>query len=162
MKRKALLWIISALIIAAVLVGGYFYSQESQKGEEQKPAKSYNFLLADTTEKRTQGLSGRDFLSDDTVMFFDFEEDDICGIWMKDMKFSIDLVWIDSAFKIIDLKESVAPSTYPEIFSSISPCRYLIEVKEGFVKENAVEIGDKVSVDFNNSTLKITKNLQQP
>ncbi|MEK7519248.1 MAG: DUF192 domain-containing protein [Patescibacteria group bacterium] len=171
MKREILLLIIVAVLAVAVLVWGYFYSKEDQSrrsGEvgtlteaseknEQITMKSYNFSLVDSREKRAQGLSGRNSLPENTVMLFDFETDDICGIWMKDMKFSLDLIWIDSNFKIIDFKEEVALSTYPTVFTPISFCRYLIEVKEGFIKENNIALGDNVLVDFANFTLKITK-----
>ena len=103
MKRETLLWIIVALILATLLVWGYFYSQNPQKEEkEQIFTKSYNFLLADNIEERVQGLSGKDDLPDNTVMFFDLIEDEICGVWMKEMKFSIDAVWLNRDFKVID------------------------------------------------------------
>lgn len=169
MKGNTLLWISVAVLMAAVLIGGYFYFQNLKIEEEQITAKSYNFLLADTQEKRVQGLSGKDFLPSDTIMFFDFEKEDDCVIWMKDMKFSIDAIWLDSEFKVIDFQRGILVSSYP--FDTYAPfsrkfpfevflCRYLIETNEGFIKENAVQIGDNVLVDFTNSTLKVIKSLQ--
>lgn len=169
MNKRALLLIIVVVFAVGVLVGGYFYFQNLKEEknissfvEEQISNKDYKFLLADTPEKRVQGLSSRDGLPGATVMLFDFEKEDGCVIWMKDMKFSIDIIWLDNNFKVIDFKESASPDTYPTVFSPISSCRYVIEANDGLINENALKIGDKVSVDFNNSTLKITKNLQQP
>jgi uncharacterized membrane protein (UPF0127 family) len=167
-RISGLLLIGGTIVMVAFLIEIYFYFQELQKGKnniffvkEENSLKSYNFILSDTLEKRIQGLSGRDSLPDNTVMLFDFGKEDNCGIWMKDMKFSIDAVWLNSEFKVLDFKESISPDTFPQIFSSIFPCRYLIEAREGFVKENKIERGDKVSIDFVNLSLKITKNRPQ-
>lgn len=165
-NRMVLLWVGVTILTAAVLVGEYFYFQHN-KQEENLPivitmeGKPYKFLLADTPEERVQGLSGKDSLPSDTVMLFDFEKEDDCGIWMKNMKFTIDIIWLDNNFKVIDFKENASPETYPMVFSPISPCRYVVEANEGFVEHEVLQIGDKVSIDFDNSTLKIIRNLQQ-
>lgn len=109
---------------------------------------SYKFLLADTLQKRILGLSGKDSLPSDTVLLFSFQEDSDCGIWMKDMKFSIDAVWFDSDFKVIHLEENISPDTYPQVFSPSSSCRYFIEANAGFIKANDINVGDEVFVDF--------------
>lgn len=114
---------------------------------------SYSFLIADTPEKRKQGLSGIDSLPASTVLLFSFDTDSNCGIWMKNMKFSIDTIWLDRDFKVIDFKEKLSPLSYPEIFYPSLPCRYLIEAKEGFIKDNSVKISNKVFIDFENSKL---------
>jgi uncharacterized membrane protein (UPF0127 family) len=147
-------WLVIGIIL--ILLFSYFFQNRIKIffiEKENNFLKSYNFLLADTLEKRIQGLSGRDSFPPKTVMFFDFEKKDDCGIWMKDMKFSLDLLWLDDEFRVIDFKENISPSTFPEVFLPKSPCRYLIEAQEGFIKENAIQKGDKILVDFSNSLI---------
>ncbi len=115
--------------------------------------KSYTLLLADTKEKRNAGLSGKDSLPTNTVLLFSYEKNERCSVWMKNMKLSIDVVWLDDNFTVVDLKEGLSPDTYPKAFSPASPCRYFIEAKEGFIQANNIRINNKVSIDFANSLL---------
>ncbi|TSC75080.1 MAG: hypothetical protein G01um101430_581 [Parcubacteria group bacterium Gr01-1014_30] len=124
----------------------FFYRSVPKAETPEKP--SYSFLLADTPEKRIQGLSGMVSLPPNTVLLFSYDNNDSCGIWMKGMKFSIDVVWLDSNFRIIDFKEGLSLLSYPGVFSPVSPCRYFVEAQEGFIKANNIRIGDKVSINF--------------
>ncbi len=98
--------------------------------------------IADTTETRIKGLSGRDRLDDSHGLLFVFEKPDFYGIWMKEMKFAIDIVWLDENLSVVDFKKSVAPETFPEVFYPVSPALYVLELNAGFLDENSVKIGD--------------------
>ena len=45
---------------------------------------------------RIRGLSGRPFLAPGSGMLFIFDREDIHQIWMRDMRFPIDLIWMDA------------------------------------------------------------------
>lgn len=100
--------------------------------------------IADTYEKRELGLSGREALKKNTGMFFVFDEPDTYGFWMKDMKFNIDIIWLNVHGEIIYMKESVSPDTYPETFTPETEALYVLEVPAGFATEKHLEIGDKI------------------
>lgn len=102
--------------------------------------------IADTYQKRTLGLSGRTKLAPGRGMFFEFEESDMYAIWMKDMKFNIDILWFDEEGKIIFIKENVSPNTYPETFKPTIPAKYVLEVPAGFVSKHHIQKGN--NVDF--------------
>jgi uncharacterized membrane protein (UPF0127 family) len=102
--------------------------------------------IVDTEELRTKGLGGREILEDNTGMFFVFNYSDKYGIWMKDMKFAIDILWIDEDGIIVDIKENISPETYPEVFYPSVKARYVLEVNEGFVKEKGVGVGETVLI----------------
>jgi len=57
--------------------------------------------LADTPEKRAQGLSGKKELNHDRGILFVFDKSDAYSFWMKDMNFPIDIIWLDEAKKVI-------------------------------------------------------------
>ncbi len=101
-----------------------------------------NVEIADSPEERQQGLSGRDKLPNNQGMLFIFESEGLYNFWMKDMKFPIDIVWIDSSGRIIYLKENIGPDTYPELFSPDKPARYVLEVNAGWVAKNSIAIGN--------------------
>ncbi len=94
-----------------------------------------------TSEQRTRGLSFRSGLVKNTGMLFVFTSDDRYGFWMKDMRFSIDIIWLDASYKIVDMKEWVTPATYPTVFYPSAPARYVLEVPAGFVQEHGLSVG---------------------
>ena len=102
-------------------------------------------FVADTESLRRKGLGGRDGLSGDQAMLFIFDNPARYGIWMKDMRFPIDIFWVDEMMRIVFIKESVLPSTYPEVFRPVLPVKYVLETGAGFAKRNRVKIGDEIS-----------------
>lgn len=102
--------------------------------------------IADTDEERTLGLSHRDSLAADSGLFFVFEKPRNVGIWMKDMKFSIDIIWIDENLRVIHVKEKAAPQSFPEIFVAPQHALYVLEVNAGFVEKNKIKVGDIVTL----------------
>jgi uncharacterized membrane protein (UPF0127 family) len=138
------------LIIVAALIAATFMPD---KTTENLSYKSYSFLLADTKEKRNMGLSGRESLSADTVMLFSYDRDEKGSIWMKDMNFPIDVIWLNHDFVVIDWRENISPNTYPKTFSPLSYCRYFIEANQNFIRDNQIRLGDRAAIDFNEQVL---------
>ncbi|MFM2414745.1 MAG: hypothetical protein RI911_438 [Candidatus Parcubacteria bacterium] len=99
-----------------------------------------------TTEfQRVKGLSGKETIEPNEGMFFVFEKDGEWGIWMKDMKFSIDVIWIDVDGTIVHIEPYVHPDTYPRVFTNTTPARYVLEVAAGTVDSYNIEVGNKVT-----------------
>ena len=102
--------------------------------------------VADTPESRERGLSGRDGLASDEGMLFVFPNDEYHMFWMKDMLFSIDIVWLSRDKTVVDIAEDVSPDTFPSSFSPRALARYVLELPAGFVEEYTVQIGDEVQL----------------
>lgn len=100
-------------------------------------------VIADTEESRIQGLSGRKEIGA-TGMLFVFDEVDYHGIWMKDMFFPIDLIWIDENLTVIGIEKGVRPDTYPRTFRPPLPAKYLIETTERYTETFGISVGDTV------------------
>src|SRR5262245_10179192 len=60
-------------------------------------------------EDRAMGLMFRPSLAADRGMLFVFEEAAFHGIWMKNCKFPIDILWLDDQRKVVHLAENVPP-----------------------------------------------------
>lgn len=102
--------------------------------------------VADSIPERIKGLSGTPFLPDDVVKLFAFGTEGEHSIWMKDMNYSIDIIWVAKNGTVVHIEENVSPDTYPESFSSPKPAWYVIETNAGFVQRNVVAVGDQVVV----------------
>jgi uncharacterized membrane protein (UPF0127 family) len=100
--------------------------------------------VADTEAAREHGLSGRDNLAAGSGMLFVFPSDDQAGIWMKDMKFSIDVVWLDASGTVITVVPDLAPETYPKAFFPARPARYVLELPAGSAAEHGIAEGSMV------------------
>jgi len=97
--------------------------------------------IADTYSKRGEGLSGLSMLPQGHGLWFVFDEADTHGIWMKDMLFPIDIIWLDSNFRVVGLSKNVSPGTYPQTFYPENPDRYVLEVNAGEADRLRVRIG---------------------
>lgn len=113
---------------------------------------SLNVELADTPEKRLLGLGGRKKLGKNNGMIFLYSAFGFYPFWMKDMNFALDIVWIDENYKIIDITKGIQPDTFPKTFVSQMPSQYILEVNDGWINKNNVNIGD--SILFGDNILK--------
>jgi uncharacterized membrane protein (UPF0127 family) len=79
-------------------------------------------------------------------MLFIFDKPATYPFWMKDMKFPIDVVWLNSDHNVVTVKSNVSPASYPETFQNSAPAQYVLELKAGQAK--ALEINNKTNLSF--------------
>lgn len=106
-------------------------------------------FIADTPRKMTVGLMFRPFIKKNECMLFIFPNDGMHPIWMRNMRFPIDIVWYDSKKRVVDCIEGAKPSRGLN-FSSYKPqkpARYVIEFNAGFVKRNRIKRKDVAKFD---------------
>jgi hypothetical protein len=108
-------------------------------------------IIADNECKWVLGLSGKDGLKDNEGMFFMFDREDIYTFWMKDMKFPLDIIWINADYKIVGIEKNVSPDTYiasnpqkSEYFGKNYIAQYVFELPAGYSDKSGVKIGDKI------------------
>jgi len=99
-------------------------------------------ILATSTHMQIVGLSGKNNIKENSGMLFEFATEDYYGVWMKEMRFAIDILWADKDMKIIYIEKNIKPDTYPNIFSPREVARYVLEVPSGFVAKHNIKIGD--------------------
>ena len=102
--------------------------------------------IADSLPERIKGLSDTPYLPDGIVKLFAFGAEGEHSIWMKDMNYAIDIIWVAKTGQIVHIKQNVAPETYPESFASPKRAWYVIETPAGFVKKSGIMVGDEVVV----------------
>lgn len=98
--------------------------------------------IADNDRLRKKGLSGRNYLEEDGGLFFVFEEVGQHGIWMKDMNFSIDIIWFNEHKEVIYIEQDIRPNSFPIIFGTDVESLFVLEVPAGFVNMNNIKKGD--------------------
>ena len=162
-SKKTVL-ISTAVILAAIIFSVYFFSRGSSAGNIQNadsassstrasliiPAngKSLQLEIADTEAARGLGLSGRESLPENEAMFFIFDKPDFWGIWMKDMNFPIDILWLDGNYSVTDIVKSAAPDSYPEVFYPKTVSKYVVEMNAGEADRLGIKIGGNLKLFF--------------
>jgi len=128
---------------------------EKQKEKEWKKTqikigdKNYEIFVTETDEDKNKGLSVFENIKDTQGMIFEFTEEDFHSFWMKDMKFDIDMIFLDKNKKVIKIFENVTKETYKndkdfQIFMPALKSKYVIEIKSGEVKKNLLKEGDVI------------------
>ncbi len=100
--------------------------------------------VADSMSERIKGLSETPFLPDGVVKLFAFGTPGEHSIWMKDMNYSLDIIWVSKEGVIVHIEKNISPDTFPTAFSTPTPAWYVIEAAAGFVDTNKIVRGDKV------------------
>ena len=144
MKKKIFVIVVFCFLIALSV---YFAIPQQAQSTLTVNSKRITIELADTPEKQVQGLSGRTMLAKNSGMFFTFSYSGNWGIWMKDMLFPIDILWLDSEFKVVGMKENAWPESYPEAFYPDALATYVLEVNTGFIKENNIIMGSQFNLN---------------
>jgi uncharacterized membrane protein (UPF0127 family) len=104
--------------------------------------------VADDDAERALGLGGRARLGRDAGMYFVLTTDEP-RIWMKGMRFPLDLVWIhddrvvDVTPRVPDAPPGTRESQLP-IYSPSKPANRVLEVNSGWAERNGVSAGDRV------------------
>lgn len=100
--------------------------------------------VADTMTSRIKGLSDTPYILDDVIKLFAFGVPGTHSIWMKDMNYAIDILWIAKEGEIIHIEENVSPDTFPTSFASPVPAWFVAETTAGFVALHNIELGDEL------------------
>jgi YVTN family beta-propeller protein len=103
--------------------------------------------VPDDQEEFARGLMFRTHLPWNAGMLFAFYEEEPRRFWMKNTLIPLDMIFVDSSSKIIDIKENVPPCKQEECptYPSKEPAQYVLEVNAGFVQEKGVKIGDRLA-----------------
>ena len=127
------------LLFSAVMRA--IYKRQRYSTEELLVSNSrYSAIIADTPTKRSIGLMFRDRLGNSECMLFKFDVPGSYGIWMLNMNFSIDIVWLDENKMVVDLVENAAPCRSFFRCKTYTPkgkAAYVVEFASGAIgKEN--------------------------
>jgi uncharacterized protein len=107
--------------------------------------------VALTTDEQAKGLSIKDNLEPNEGMLFPYEAPRILNFWMKDMKFPIDILWLNEEKKVVHIEESLQPCSPLMPCPSYSPdveAQYVLETVAGFSSANGITEGTSVEFDL--------------
>ena len=115
--------------------------------------------IASTTQDLADGLSFKDKLKyyerDEKMitegMLFVFPQEMIQNFWMKDMTFDLDMIWLDSNYKIVHIEKNALATSYnsnnpqsSQMFTNGQdhPAKYVLEIDSGLSDKMNLWVGD--------------------
>ena len=146
MIKKILLITLSTLFLSGCTKSESLVT--AQLGDSQK----LKLEVVSTPQKITLGLSGRDEIGADGMLFI-FDQPKTPRFWMKEMKFDLDMIWIKD-MKIVEITENVpAPDSSTPLnqlptYGPSQPIDMVLEIKAGKSNQWELEVGDEVVLPF--------------
>lgn len=103
---------------------------------------------ADNQALRKKGLSKRESLPFDQGMLFVFENPANYAIWMKDMRFPIDILWLDESKRVTDIAIDVPiqpgkKDSELTVYKPANNSKYVLEINAGLANLNNIKVGDQ-------------------
>jgi len=100
--------------------------------------------LARTSAEQVRGLSGRPGLKPAHGMLFVYDRPQPVSIWMKDMRFPLDILWVQAG-RIVKIEKHaapLAPAGPARIYTATADL--VLEVTAGFTDQHRIRVGDIV------------------
>ena len=144
---------IGIIAVAVILIGAIASYAPAENKIAEKTAITFadgtkiTAEIADEPEEHETGLSNRDGLGTNDGMLFVFDYEDHWGFWMVDMRFPLDMVWVNSQNKIVYIQKNAQPCDEGcDTYVPTTAAKYVIEVNSGFANKHNMKIGDEVVI----------------
>lgn len=105
--------------------------------------KNLDIEIADDEYQTQTGLMYRDSMEQNQGMLFIFPVEDLLGFYMKNTKFALDIIYIDSDKKIVSFQKNAQPYSEDSLPSNV-PAKYVLEVNAGLADAWQLKVGDKI------------------
>ncbi len=138
-------------LIAAALVASPCLGQEYSKAGNRLTRLTVKGVpvtaeVVDTPAKVYLGLGRRQSLAEGRGMLFILPTMGLQAFCMRDMQFSIDIIWIADG-KVAGIEPQLSPSFKGNVVSPV-PVRLVLEVPGGFAESHGIKAGDPVVLNL--------------
>ena len=146
MARRSAVLLILAFFGLPLLAGARALAAEQGTLEivTKSGVRPFSVELAVTDEERAKGLMFRKEVPDGYGMLFDFKQDQMVTMWMKNTLVSLDMIFIKNDGRIARIADSTKIKS-EDIIPSGGPVRAVVEVIAGTAKKYGIAPGDKVA-----------------
>src|SRR3989344_9084142 len=140
MKKSIILLLLLILIFILLVL---IVSTKKEISQVCFSEKCFNVELAQTEEEQAKGLMFREHLAQDRGMLFIFKNSGRHSFWMKNTLIPLDVIWINSDLKIVDIKtlEPCAESLC-ESYTPAENSLYVLEINKDLAQLNNFSLGD--------------------
>ena len=138
LNRKVLLAGVIGICTIALAIFVYFFPYI----DRIISVNGYRIVTQDrtTSQQWQKGLSDRNGLCDRCGMLFLFPHKQKHGFWMKDMRFDIDIIWLDDG-RVMHVESRVSHQTPEVIYKPDVDVNAVLELPAGKAAELNVDVG---------------------
>jgi uncharacterized membrane protein (UPF0127 family) len=99
--------------------------------------------VADTPPRRMLGLMFRDSLPSTRGMLFIFDHQNYHGIWMKNCRIPLDILWLNQDRIIIHMEENVPPCQEDpcRVYKPLQKALFVLELNAGSIAKEKIKLG---------------------
>lgn len=108
-----------------------------------------NLEVARTPTQQAIGLMHRESIADDRGMLFVFDPPRPVGFWMKNVRFPLDMIFLENG-QVKAIAPAVPPcQTEPcPTYGPETPVNQVIELRGGRAAELGIRVGDRLDIQF--------------
>lgn len=142
MTRLNFLLAFTAFVVVLVAFAAFRQPPEGQVALKLPSGKTLWVEVANTPEARGEGLSNRDTIGSDG-MLFPMGSDGEWMFWMKNTRFALDLIWLDDRRVVYIIENAPPEGSEPRtIYRNEKPADTVLEFPAGTVAREKLELGD--------------------
>ena len=104
---------------------------------------TWSVEITRTEQDRINGLSNRKTLYGKRGMLFAFDKSGPQSFWMKDMLISIDMIFFDDNWQIVEIDSNLSPNSFPQTFGTKIKSKYVLEINAGEADSYGLKVGDR-------------------
>lgn len=136
-------------MIRALAVGVYVAAAAGSAVAVLPSGTAFQLEVAADAESRARGYMYRDSVGPREGMLFVLEEDGRWPFWMKNCRVELDIVWLDSELRVVDIAHGQVPcpddGECPWI-RPMRPARFVIEFAGGTAEAERLRLGDRIAI----------------
>jgi uncharacterized protein len=154
MNKIIIIFGLALILIAGVAFYQFNKTQQPQiktNGKVTIGSQTFEVEVVRDTKAQQIGLTKYNSIKDTQGMLFIFEQPGIYGFWMKNMKFSIDIIFINND-TIVSIAQDAKPVKNdvpdPTVYHPEAPVDRVLEIHSGLSKKYNIKTGDKVKFEL--------------
>jgi len=152
--------LILATIFLSTIALNLFLAERVDNGESYKnledgdifelKLKNENFDLevAKSSPKKAIGLMNRKALDHNAGMIFLYDSEQNLTFYMKNTLIPLDIIFLDSEGKVVTIHENTRIKQTDELYPSLEPAQFVIELNGGRSNEIGLQAGDVVDLEI--------------
>ncbi len=147
--KKGWFFVLGIIVLVAIL-GFFIMDKEIDKVCFEKEC--FIVEVVDTPQARQTGLMYREELEENKGMFFIFDSEGSYPFWMKNTLIPLDIIWIDSSGKIIDIREAEPCEKDPcPVIPHAGSAKYVLEINKGLSSQLGIKVGQMANFQLTNN-----------
>ena len=144
-------WGLIVVILIIVSLGAYWIIRPIVKQADFKiSGQTFHVRVVHSDKDKEQGLAlfKRPIEKDEGLLMV-FDKSGYYSIWMKNIDYKIDVLWLDSNKKVIHYVENMDPKSYPEtkFVNPNTSAKYVVELPANTIRDLKIKNG--TASDFN-------------